>query len=82
MSREYSKTVQNFNEEKELIAKISGKITQLRKQKGISLEKLAYENGISKGNLSDIEKGFCNPTLMTLLKIAKGLDIDIKTLFD
>ena len=34
---------------------LSNKIRTLRKKRKITLEKLAYENNISKGNLSDIK---------------------------
>ena len=44
-------------------------------------EKLAYESGISKGNLSDILRGKRSPTVRTLEKIAKNLGVDIRELF-
>ena len=55
-------------------------ISHLRKEKGLSLEKLAYEMEISKGNLSDIENGKKNPTFTTLKKIAEGLEISLSEL--
>jgi len=55
-------------------------ISRLRKIRGISLEKLAYEMDISKGNLSDIEHGKKNPTYTTLKKIAEGLELPLSKL--
>jgi transcriptional regulator with XRE-family HTH domain len=62
--------------------KIGQRIKQLRKQKGLTIEKLAYENGLAKGNLSEIEKGLVDPKLSTLKRVAEGLDINLKELFD
>ncbi len=44
-------------------------------------ERLAYENDISKGYLSDIENGKKLPSLKVLEKIAKALKVDIRDLF-
>ncbi len=58
------------------------RITFLRKQKGLTIEKLAYGNDLSKGRLSELEKGRGNPTFRTLCRIAEGLDISLKELVD
>jgi transcriptional regulator with XRE-family HTH domain len=62
--------------------KIGRRIKSLREQRGLTIEKLAYENDLAKGNLSEIEKGLIDPKLSTLEKIAKGLDISLKELVD
>jgi DNA-binding Xre family transcriptional regulator len=46
----------------------------------ISLEKLAYENGISKGYMYDIANGKANVTLTLLEKLAKALKVKPKDL--
>lgn len=56
------------------------RISKQRKKRGITLEKLAYEMGISKGNLSDIERGKRNPRYLTLRAIAEGLEISVSQL--
>jgi transcriptional regulator with XRE-family HTH domain len=61
---------------------IGQRIKQLREQKGLTIEKLAYENDLAKGNLSEIEKGLIDPRLSTLERITKGLDVTLKELFD
>lgn len=67
-------------ERDELLALLGKRIAKLRSEKNITLEKLAYEVGISKGNLSDIENGRKNPTYLTLQKIADGLDLSLSQL--
>jgi Predicted transcriptional regulator with C-terminal CBS domains len=54
-------------------------IKHFRKEKGISQKGLAKLAGISNSYLSDIEVGRTNPSLKTLLKIAKVLEVDINT---
>lgn len=64
------------------LAKNLGKrISELRRQKKTTSEKLAYENGISKGYLSDIENGKRLPSLKLLETIAKALGVSLRDLF-
>lgn len=67
-------------ENEELLMALGHRISVQRKKRGITLEKLAYEMSISKGNLSDIESGKKNPTYKTLKAIAEGLDMTISML--
>ncbi|MCX7883452.1 MAG: helix-turn-helix transcriptional regulator [Caloramator sp.] len=52
-------------------------LKQLRLQQGLSQRKLANKANISQSMLSDIENNKVNPTIITLQKLAKALDIDI-----
>jgi transcriptional regulator with XRE-family HTH domain len=61
---------------------LAGRIRELRRKKGLTLEKLAYENDISKGNLSDIENEKRSPSFYTLVKLANGLECRVKELLD
>lgn len=61
---------------------IGERITALRKENDLTLEKLAYVSGISKGGLSEIERGMKEPRLSTLFKICEALEISIKDFFD
>ena len=65
---------------KMLNKKLAKRLKQLREERGLTLEKLAYENGLAKGNLSEIEKGKVDPKLSTLGRIAEGLGISLKDL--
>ena len=60
--------------------RLGQRISLLRKRKGLTLEKLAYEVGISKGNLSDIENGKRDPRFTTLMAIAEGLELSLAAL--
>ncbi len=55
-------------------------IAKERQKRGISLETLATEMDISKGNLSDIENGKRDPRFSTLKAIAQGLELDLSRL--
>lgn len=69
-------------EQKKALLSLAEKIKKLRNKKALTLEKLAFENDISKGNLSDIENTKRSPSLATLVKIANGLECRVKDLFD
>jgi XRE family transcriptional regulator, regulator of sulfur utilization len=50
-------------------------IRALRFQRGWTQEELAHRIGITVGHLSKIERGHSNPRFLTVMKIARGLDI-------
>ena len=54
---------------------ICQRILSLRKKHNITLEQLAYQSGISKGGLSEIERNMKEPRAYTILKICNGLGI-------
>lgn len=64
----------------QLAKRIGKRISELRRKRGLTSEKLSYENGISKGYLSDIENGKKLPSLKMLHTIAQALEVDIKDL--
>lgn len=67
----------------ELIFKhLAQKITKIRKANKLSIQEAAYKCDIDKANLIRIEKGRSKPTVNTLIKIAEGLDVEVKDLFD
>lgn len=55
-------------------------IRQLRDQRGVSQEALAYEAGVTSGTLSLIERGLSNPTWGTVKGIAAALDVSVADL--
>lgn len=63
-----------------LLKKVGKRITALAAERGVSIERLAYEGGISKGYLYDLVKGQGNPTLIILQRIAEALDAPIISL--
>ena len=58
------------------------RITYLREQKGISVNKLANLAGISQSFLREIELGNKKPTIETLSYICDALEISLKDFFD
>ena len=50
-------------------------LIKIRKEKGLTQEKLAYESGMSKGYLSEIEAGKKSPTVRILEKLAETLEV-------
>ena len=61
---------------------ICQRISSLRKEYKLTLEQLAYQSGISKGGLSEIERNMKEPRAYTILKICNGLGISMKDFFD
>lgn len=55
-------------------------VQTIRKQKGISQEKLAEMVGIHRTYLSLVEKGNRNPSLKTIYRIAKALKVNSRQL--
>lgn len=57
---------------------ICNRIFTLRKKYNLKMEQLAYQSGISKGGLSEIERCMKEPRAYTILKIYSGLGITMK----
>lgn len=56
-------------------------LAKLRKEKGLSQERLAHEAGISYNTLIKIERnGIKNPKIETVIKLARALKVSIDTL--
>jgi XRE family transcriptional regulator of biofilm formation len=65
------------------LAKQLGKrISAVRHEKGMTSEKLAYEAGISKGYLSDVENGNKLPSLKVLAKLGDVLGVRLRRFFE
>jgi transcriptional regulator with XRE-family HTH domain len=65
-----------------LAKRLGKRIVELRRQRQITAEKLAYENDVSKGYLSDVENGKKLPSLSFLNMLAKALSVQLKELFE
>jgi transcriptional regulator with XRE-family HTH domain len=53
----------------------------VRKQRGLTLEALAAQTGLTKSYLSKIERRCSTPSIAVALKVAKALDVDVGRLF-
>ena len=61
--------------------KVGITIRELRKEKGISQENFAYESGIDRRYMSDIENGKRNISLDILERVSEKLEIKISDFF-
>jgi len=60
--------------------KLGAKIKRLREEKGIDQKSFAFDCEIGRTQLYMIENGKTNPRLLTLMKIAKGLELSVDEL--
>ncbi len=63
-----------------LLREFGKHLQQLRIDKGYSTRKFADEADISPSSLGRLEAGQTNPRLITLLKVAEALGVDMNTL--
>lgn len=54
----------------------------MRQQKGWSQEQLAFEAGLHRTYVSDLERGARNPTIAVVDKLAKALGASLGDLLD
>ena len=50
-------------------------LRRLRTQRGLSQESLAHKSGLSRGFVASIELGKRKPTIVSLLRLAHGLEM-------
>lgn len=60
---------------------VGERIRKIRKEEGLSLELFALRCDMNAAYVGHIERGVQNPTLNTLERICKGLDISVEDLF-
>jgi len=66
--------------ERQLLDVVSARIRDRRKDKRLSLDRLAALAGVSKGMLVQIENGQANPSIATLCKVAAALGASVADL--
>ena len=64
----------------QLLNDIGQRIKRIRKEKSISQQDLANMCEFEKARMSRLESGNANPTVVTLYKISKALDVHISEL--
>jgi transcriptional regulator with XRE-family HTH domain len=62
--------------------RLAENLRRLRSQKGLSQEQFAFEAGIHRTYISDLERGTRNPTITVVEKLAKCLDVTMGALLD
>jgi transcriptional regulator with XRE-family HTH domain len=63
------------SEAQELKRRVGENLGRLRRQRGLSLERLATLSGVSRAMLGQVEAGESAPTIALLWKVARGLDV-------
>jgi DNA-binding XRE family transcriptional regulator len=71
----------NVMGEHTLLIRLGKKIKAIRMQKSMTQNELAMECDFEKASLSRIESGQSNPTIRTLFKISKALEVPIADFF-
>jgi transcriptional regulator with XRE-family HTH domain len=66
--------------DKSTLENFGARLKELRLKKGMTLEQLAFEADIELSQVHRVEKGKINPTLTTLMALAKGLGIPLSEL--
>jgi transcriptional regulator with XRE-family HTH domain len=68
--------------QKEILIKLGRRIASLRKSKNLSFRKMALYCDLDYSDIKKFEKGEVNITFLTLVELAKGLDVPLKELMD
>jgi len=64
------------------VTALAKRIKEVRKLRNFTQEELAYRSGLTLSQIARIETARTNPTISTIFKIAKTLDISLAELFD
>ncbi len=62
--------------------RLARRLKSLREQRGWSLDALAARSGVSRSNISLIERGQSSPTASVLDKLSAGLGVTLASLFE
>ncbi len=65
-----------------ILKKIGDKVREIRLQKKLTQKELAFDLDIEISQITRIETGKINTSILNLFKIAKALEVDIKELFN
>ena len=60
---------------------MKNRLEELRKQRGIKQEELAFAMEVSRQTISSLEKGRYNPSIILAFKLARYFDLSIEEIF-
>ena len=60
--------------------RLGGRVRDLRKDRGLTLDELAAASGVSRAMISKLERGEKNPTLVIAARLAEGLGVSLSRL--
>ena len=64
------------------LKKIGARIRELRVERGLSQEALAFEADLAVNSIATLESGEANPSVAVLLSIARVLKVKLRDLVD
>lgn len=64
-----------------MLNEVGNQVRSIRKEAGLTLERLSELSGLSTGIVSQVERGLANPSFATLVQLAHGLGIPVGRLF-
>ena len=64
---------------KELVL-LGKEIRKIRESQGLSQDKFAYQIDLGRSYYGSLERGEINASILTLLKVTKGLGVDLKSI--
>lgn len=64
------------------LRKVGARIRELRKERGLSQDTLAFDAGIAVNSVATIERGEANPSVAVLLAISRVLKVRVRDLVD
>ena len=71
---------EEIHSETNYLNSLGKRIKEIRVDKKISQTEVAYRCGFDKSNYNTIEAGKRNPTILSLLKISRALDVELSEL--
>lgn len=80
MKKQKVKRVLIFDEQG--LGLLASKLKEVRLKKGFTQEKLSYESELTLSQIARIETMKTNPTVSTIFRIARTLNVNVSELFD
>ena len=63
------------------LKKLGDAIRKVRESRGFSQDNFAYEIGLGRSYYGSVERGEINVSALTLIKIVRGLDVEVADIF-
>ena len=64
------------------LKKLGARIREIRGERGLSQEALAFDAGLAVNSIATIERGEANPSVSVLLAICRALKVKLRELVD
>jgi transcriptional regulator with XRE-family HTH domain len=71
-----------MKKERKILTQFGEKVRELRKQKGLSQEELAFKANLHRTYIGMVERAEKNVTLLSIEKIANALEINLNVFFN